>query len=110
MKPTLAFLITTLAASTNANTCVRQQNGAMKKWLVHGPTGITNIAAFCNGLWDNLKSHPGCPPSETFCGAAGEDNHVQWNFKSGAGCHGTDVQDVWYAATKNREGPIDCYA
>jgi hypothetical protein len=67
-----------------------------------------DIPAACGGLWDNLKSHPGCSPiGYVDCGAA-ENGKLSWTFAPWGPCNRGMVESTWWEETRNNNGPLYC--
>ena len=70
-------------------------------------SGVPDIPGICGGLWDNLKGFPSCGgPTQTWCG--GKNGNLEWRFTASIGCDGGSVDAVWWGATKNAWGDIQC--
>ncbi|KAK3356364.1 hypothetical protein B0T25DRAFT_516045 [Lasiosphaeria hispida] len=106
--PTAIYLtiLSSLAGTTLAGSCIRQDNGLFRYIVETG--NLPDISGVCGGLWDNLKRFSACSASATFCGARGGDNHLVWEFSVPSVCNGGMVESTWWEATHNNWGGIDC--
>ncbi|KAK2756938.1 hypothetical protein FQN54_004906 [Arachnomyces sp. PD_36] len=109
---TLVVALTSLADPTlAARNCNKNViSGAIVRYQVRSAEVVPDIPGICGGLWDNMKKFGECATaSNTWCGDAG-DGILGWDFTSFVGCGNGMVSSVWWEATKNEWGDIDCEA
>ncbi|USP76921.1 hypothetical protein yc1106_04195 [Curvularia clavata] len=105
MQFSKTFALVALATTASAATCT-VDGGATSHWKVRA-SGVHDIPGFCGGLWDNLNHWGGlCNPSYTYCN--GKDGELIWNFTTGTACNRGHIESVWWEATKNEFGSIQC--
>lgn len=108
---TFTSLLTALAVyagNASAATCKGDLTGTAFGWTVEADGIEGGTGGVCGGLWDNLNGYAGCTASQAHCGDGGTEGHLTWSFWVPTTCGGDKIETVWYSATKNAYGSIDC--
>lgn len=105
---TFLAALATHAGTASAATCKGDLSGTDFGWTVEADGLTDGTDGVCGGLWDNLKGYPGCTASGTSCDNGGKDGHIKWSFHVPTYCGGDKIETIWYSATKNAWGTIDC--
>ncbi|CAG8981834.1 hypothetical protein HYALB_00013907 [Hymenoscyphus albidus] len=97
-------VLLSLAALSEAGASCKGVYRPFRNSFVVEADEVPSISDICNGFYDNLK--PGCALTGGKCG--GTNHKLHWDFNIPTTCGDRQVQDAWWAATRNKYGSIVC--
>lgn len=102
-------LLLALPALASAASCVYRADGSaiLRKYKIDAD-GVDDVPGICGGLWDNMHGQGACNGAIPGGCTETSPGHLQWVFDIGVACNSGAVEAVWYEATKNRFGDIQC--